>query len=432
MGDPDKRGALLNMSAHRRGAHVTLFLFVCAHTLLSIDRGIIAILAEPIKHVFNLTDTQLGLLSGFGFAIFFGVAGIPLGLLVDRVNRRNILAASVLVFGAMTAVSGAASSFMQLLVCRSIVGAGEAGGTPSMSSILSDLYPPGRRAQAMAVFYAGNPLGAIIAFLVGGTIAAAWGWRATLVTAGVPGALLAAMLLVFVREPARRMDENGRGEHSAPGLVDTLRFVRRRPALIHLLTTPILTSAATAGVFGFVAPFFIRQYGLSLPQVGLLLAVFYGAFGALGTILCGGLVDRLGARDDRWRPLFCAVANIAAALAVLTLISAPNLPLAIAGLAIFAIATTSTYGPLLAMLHALVLPRMRGTVTAIFYLLSYLIGAGSGPLIVGRVSDIVADRGVANPLGWGLTLMAALYAWGALHFCLAARRFPRSKAREAA
>ena len=405
-----------------------LAMFVCAHTLLSIDRGVMAILAEPIKRAFGLTDSQLGLLTGIGFSLFFGVGGIPIGMLVDRVNRKRILATSVLVFSGMTALAGLAGSFVQILLARSMVGAGEAGGTPSMGSILADLYPAERRAQAMAIFYAGNSFGAILAFLVGGTIAAHFGWRATFLAAGLPGVFLALMLLLFVREPDRLADTGMRSTSRAPGLGKTIRYVSRRPALRHILFTPVLTSAASAGVFSFAASFFIRSHGLSLPQVGLLLAVFYGTLGAIGTILSGRLVDRLARRDERWRTWFCALANLLAAIAVPIMVLPASLPVAVMGLGLYAVATTSTYGPLLAMLQTLVGARMRGTMTAIFYLLSYLLGAASGPWIVGHASDNLAPHLGSESLRYAMVLMGLLYAWGALHFLLAANHLRRDLA----
>ncbi len=400
-----------------------LALFVCAHTLLSIDRGVMAILAEPIKRAFTLTDGQLGLLTGIGFSLFFGIGGIPIGMLVDRISRKKILAASVFVFSGMTALAAAAGSFVQILLTRSIVGAGEAGGTPSMGSILADLYPPGRRAQAMAIFYAGNPLGAILAFLVGGTIAAHYGWRATFLAAGIPGMILALILLLAVREPERRADTGHLEGTDAPTLGETLGFIRSQRALRHILFTPVLTSAASAGVFSFAASFFIRSHGLTLPQVGLLLAVFYGTLGAIGTVLCGRLVDHLARRDERWRPWFCALANLLAAIAIPIMTLSSGMPGAVFGLGLYAVATTATYGPLLAMLQSLVAPRMRGTVTAIFYLLSYLLGAASGPWIVGHASDLLVPHYGIESLRYGIMLMGLLYAWGALHFLLAGRRF---------
>jgi predicted MFS family arabinose efflux permease len=304
-----------------------------------------------------------------------------------------------------------------------MVGAGEAGGTPAMSSILSDLYPPERRARVIAIFYAGNPLGAILAFLVGGWIAAHWGWRATFIAAGLPGICLAVILLCAVREPQRRRDTGLVETQATPGLAEILRTVRRHPSLRLILMTPILTSAATAGVFSFAAPLLLRTQGLSLSQAGLSLAVFYGALGTMGTVACGQLVDRLARRDTRWLPLFCTLANVVAALTVPIMALSSSLAGMMLGLGLFAVATTATYGPVLAMLQSLARARMRGAITAIFYFNSYLIGAGSGPWIVGSVSDLLQAGAGQDSLRYGILLMALLYVLGAMLFWLACRSF---------
>jgi predicted MFS family arabinose efflux permease len=405
-----------------------LTIFVCAHTLLSVDRGVMAILLEPIKRDLKLSDSQLGLLTGFGFALFFGVAGIPIGWLVDRINRRNILAAAVFTFSAMTALAAATTGFLQILATRSIVGAGEAGGGPAMGSMLADLYPPARRASALAIYYLGAPLGAILAFLVGGWAAGHFGWRTVFLIAGLPGMLLALILWLTVAEPVRRGDGQSGEAGAAPSLRETIRFILRQRALCHVLVTPILTSSASAGVFTFAASYFIRSHGLSLPQVGLLLAVFYGSAGVIGSVAGGRIVDRLARRDERWRAWYCGLANALAAPAVMLMTLAPSLPLAVAGLILFAMLTMSTYGPLLAMIQTLVAARMRGTVTAIFYLLSYLLGAASGPQIVGLASDLLRPRFGAESLRYAMLCMMLLYLWGALHFLFAGQRLPKNLA----
>jgi predicted MFS family arabinose efflux permease len=382
-----------------------------------------AILAEPIKREFALSDTQVGLLTGLGFAIFFGIGGIPIGMLVDRVSRKRILAASVAVFSVMTALGGAANSFLQILAVRSLLGAGEAGGTPSMSSILSDLYPPEKRVRAMAIFYAGNPLGAVLAFLIGGAIAAHWGWRATFVAAAAPGLLLVPLLLISLREPVRRTGAGRTERTAAHGLGETLRFILRKRSLRHVVVTPILTSAASAGVFVFASSLFLRVHGLTIAQTGLLLAVFYGMIGVIGTVIGGILLDRLTARDERWQPWFCALSNGTAAIGVILMALAPSFPIAVLGMSLIAVTTTATLGPLLAMLHALVASRMRGTATAILYFLAYLIGAGSGPWIVGLLSDQLLPTYGADSIRYGIVVMAFLYVWGGLHFWMSARCF---------
>lgn len=410
-------------AANPREAHATraLALFVVAHTLLAVDRSIMAIMLEPIRGEFHLSDTQLGFLTGIGFALFFGVAGLPLGWLVDRFNRRNILAASVGVFSLMTVAAAAAGSFVQLIVTRLLVGAGEAGGGPAMLSMISDLYPANRRASAVAIYYAGTPIGGMLILFAGGWIASAYGWRAVFVAAGVPGLLLALLLLLTVKEPARRTrDQAGDAARVVP-FAEALRFIWAQRSLRHLLATATITSAATAGIFSFTISYLVRLQGATLAQAGLLMALGYGVTGLIGTALSGRIVDALARRDERWRTRFCALCCIAAFPAVAVMVMAPSLPIAGAGLAAWALVGVATYGPLMALLQSLVEPRMRGTISAIFYILSYFVGVSTGPQLVGLFSDGLAAAHGERGLAYAMLAVGGLYLWGALHFARAAR-----------
>ena len=387
-----------------------------------------AILQEPIKRDLLLTDTQLGILSGLGFALFFGIAGLPMGWLVDRYNRRDILSAAVFVFSGMTALGAAAGSFAQLLFTRSIVGAGEAGGGPAMGSMLADHYPPAKRASALSIYYLGAPLGSILAFLVGGWVAMRYGWRSVLLLAGLPGVALAILIRLLVAEPQRRGDAGGAAQ-GAPPYRTAIRFICGQRSLRHALFTPVLTSAASTGILTFVGSYFVRLHGMGVASVGLLLAVFYGLAGAIGAVAGGQIVDRLATQDPRWSAWWCGGANLLAAPAAMLMTMSPALPGAVAGLALLALCINSTYGPLLALIQSLVATRMRGTLIAIFYLTNYLLGAASGPQIVGGISDFLTPRLGIEALRWAMLSAVLLYVWGAAHLLLGSRTVSRDLAR---
>ena len=306
---------------------------VVTHTALSIDRGLMAILQEPIKRDLLLSDTQLGLLSGLGFAMFFGIAGLPMGWLVDRYNRRNILSAAVLVFSGMTALGAAVATFAQLLITRSIVGAGEAAGGPAMGSMLADQYPPAKRSSALSIYYLGAPLGSLLAFLIGGWVAAHYGWRSVLLLAGLPGVAVAILIRLFVTEPQRQRDAGGAVQEAPPFRI-AVGFIWSQRSLRHALFTPVLTSAASTGILTFAGSYFVRLHGLGVARVGLLLAVFYGVVGAAGAVAGGHIVDRLITRDPRWAAWWCGGANLLAAPAAAFMTLSPGLPCAVAGMAL--------------------------------------------------------------------------------------------------
>lgn len=172
-----------------------------------VDRQILAILLEPIKHTFQLSDTQLGFLSGISFAIFYATLGVPIAMWGDRGNRRGIIALATLVFSVMTAVCGLAQSFAQLALARIGVGIGEAGSSPPSHSIVADLYRPHERATALAIFALGVNIGILIGFMAGGWINEIFGWRAAFFVVGAPGLLLALLVRLTVREPPRGQSE---------------------------------------------------------------------------------------------------------------------------------------------------------------------------------------------------------------------------------
>ena len=406
-----------------------LAICVVAHTVLSIDRGLMAVLQEPIKRDLLLTDTQLGLLTGLGFALFFGIAGLPMGWLVDRYNRRKILSVAVLVFSGMTALGAAVASFVQLLITRSIVGAGEAAGGPAMGSMLADQYPPAKRSSALSIYYLGAPLGSILAFLIGGWVAAHYGWRLVLLLASLPGVAVAILIRLLVTEPQRRRDAGGAVQEAPPFRI-AVGFIWSQRSLRHALFTPVLTSAASTGILTFAGSYFVRLHGLGVAGVGLLLAVFYGVVGAIGAVAGGHIVDRLITRDPRWAAWWCGGANLLAAAAAALMTLSPGLPCAVAGMALLALCINSTYGPLFALVQSLVLTaRMRGTLISIFYLTNYLFGAASGPQIVGGISDLLTPRFGVESLRWAILSTILLYIWGAVHFLLGSRTLSRDSAR---
>lgn len=407
--------------SYRTGA---LALFVTAHTLLAVDRSIMAVMLEPIRHEFDLSDSQLGFLSGIAFAFFFGVAGLPLGWLVDRFNRRNILAASIGVFSIMTAMAAATTSFAQLAITRLFVGAGEAGGGPAMLSMISDLYPPNRRASAIATYYAGTPIGGMVILFAGGWIATNYGWRAVFLMAGLPGIAL-ALAVLFLKEPLRQVRAAGQDADAAT-FGETIRFIWSQRALRHLLATAVLTTAATAGLFSFTISFLVREQGATLAQAGTMMAGGYGLMGLIGTSLSGRIVDRLAIRDERWRTWFCAACCALSFPALALMVTASSFAFAGVGLALWALFSVATYGPLMALLQSLVGARMRGMISAIFYLLSYFVGVSIGPQLIGILSDgFSSGRGGGDGLAPAMIVAAAIYLWAALHFVLGGRTLAR-------
>jgi len=348
--------------------------------------------------------------------MFFTIAGLPLGRWVDRGVRRDILAICTGFFSLMTAVAGLTTNFMQLLATRLLVGAGEAGGGPAMVSMISDIFPPQRRAFVISVYYLGVPIGFMGTFGVGGLLAGALGWRSVFLAAAIPGILLAGIAYLTLHEPKR-----GAAEQNIPrkkySLSATLGFIVRQPALRHVLAGMIVISALSSTTMTWVVSFLIRSHHASLPEAGVFMTLGYGVATAFGTLLSGWCADNLTASDGRWRAWICGLGAIFACPALIGFLIAPTLIAAGLMLSLWSLSVSLIAGPVMAMIQSLTPPAMRGTSTAIFYMIASSLGA-LGPLIVGAISDFLHTSAGNSSLKYSLMAFSLLYILAALLFWL--------------
>lgn len=413
-------------------ARWALLLLTAIATVQFFDRALMVVILEPIKREFALSDAQLGLLAGLSYAAAFALAGIPLGWLADRTNRRKLLAALLAAWSGMVALAGSAGSFATLVAARVGIGAMDAGGQPCSVSMIADLYPPQRRATAVAVFYMGVPLGMAGGFLFGALLAGAYGWRTALFVAAAPGLVLAALLLLWLREPRRGGSETAAtaaGAGAAPPLAETLRFMRGQRALVHLMAASVLVTAASSAMMSWIGSLLMRSHGLPIEQVGLVTAVCMGGFGAIGTLLFGIAADRLGARDMAAQPRLMAwqAAGIAAFGSAVCLW--PGWLGAALALALFAACVAGLNGPTYALTQTLVRVRMRGTSISVLVVLLNLIGVGVGPTLAGILSDVFASRFGADSVRWAMVCVLAASLPAVWLFRRAARAMPQDLAR---
>jgi MFS family permease len=385
-----------------------------------VDRSIVGMVLEPIKHEFGLSDAQLGVTQGLAFAIAHAIVAIPLGFLADRTNRRNLIAACLVVWSAMTALCSFAGNFFQLLLARMGVGAGEAGGQSASLSVVSDLYTEKRRATAIAIFYLSSPIGAMLAGFLGGPITATYGWRSALLIAGVPGLIMAVVLILFGKELAAT-------SRAAPGFGDVLRFIRSQRALLHLIVGLALITFTLSGVASFAVSFFIRYHGMTQRDMGSILGLA-GAATALVMLGSGLFADRLGRRDPRWRLWLIVPVELAVTVLLLFAYATGGslaLPLFLAAYLL----TQVWIGPGLATAQSLTPSNMRATSAAILYVIINLLGFGFGPVILGALSDAFAAHAGKDGLRWALIFVSLLNVWGALHVLLATRTLRTDLAR---
>ncbi len=404
----------LKPSAARRS--YTLVLVTLIYVVNYLDRQILGILLPFIQRDFHLDDAQAGLLSGTVFAVVYASLGIPLASLADRFSRRNIIAASLAIFGFMTVLSGYAVRYWQLLLARFGTGIGEAGTGPAISSMIADLYPPQQRASALAFYSAGLNVGLLIGFFAGGWVLQHFGWRAAFVASGAPALLLVVLLLFTIEEPARGAVDAMQDRDAAPSLWVTVRYLARIPSFRwNSLGCSMSAFGGYAGIF-FIPKFLYMSHHMSPEAVGVALALLTGGAGALGTYLSGVFADRLGARDIRWNMYVPIMAVFFALPFVPVFYLAHDTWVSLLAALGPSLMGAAYLGPSYAMTQAMVPLRMRAQAVAILLFILNMIGLGLGPLTVGFISDLLRPFVGNDSLRYALmtsmvTSMAAAFCY---------------------
>jgi predicted MFS family arabinose efflux permease len=395
-----------------------LAVLLLAYMLNSFDRSILAQLLVPIGREFNASDTQLGLLSGLAFGLFYSTLAIPVAALADRWSRRNVLLLSMGLWTLMTSLCGLASSFLLLLLARTGVAIGQSGNNPASHSLLASYFPPQRRASALGIVALGAPAGALLAGLFGGWGSEALGWRHTIIVAGLPGLVLVPLMLFTVREPPLPPVTP---TTPAPPLRQTFATLWSLTAFRHLCIASALHSLSMYAASSFNPSFLSRSHGWDGGQIGQLTALA-GIAGLAGALFGGLVTDRLGTRrgEARWQLWVPAVATLAVApVQVVAYLGSGSLM--VAALLASSMLSLVFFGPSYATAQALATPRTRAVAASLLLFSKALIGMGLGPLLVGTASDLLAPLAQEHSLRLGLLLVPAFNVWAALHFFHAAR-----------
>lgn len=411
-------------------AWYALVLLTIVYSFNFIDRQLLAILQESIKAELSLSDSQLGLLTGFAFAIFYVTAGLPIARWADRGNRRNIVSLSLFIWSFMTALSGYVQNFGQLLMARIGVGVGEAGGSPPSHSIISDIFPPNRRASAIGFYSMGVSIGILFGFLAGGWLNEYFGWRTAFLVVGIPGVVLAILLRFTLREPIRGLHDGGVANPDPVPFKEVLNVLWTRRSFRHLALGAGLNAFCGYATANWTASFMIRSHQMSTGELGTWLAAIIGLGGAIGVFGGGLLADRLSSSDQRWYtwlpsicgflivPFMIAIYMVDSPYTALTLSIIPGL--------LFQVYLGNT----IATTHAIVGPRMRATASAVLFLIINIIGLGGGPWIVGMLSDLLAPSLGSESLRYAmLYALPPVMTWSAIHYWLAARNLREDIAR---
>ena len=386
------------------------------------DRLVMSILIEDIKAEFILSDTQIGLLAGTAFTVFYLLLGVPAGRLADRTNRKTMVAVSLSLWSLMSALCGAALGFWTLMLARLGVGVGEAGGGPPSVSIITDYFAPHELSRAMGIFAVGAVLGPVLGYAAGGLIAEAYGWRWTFVILGLPGILLGILLYFTVLEPARGRFFDGKaqkagGDRQQP-FMSTMRSLWNNIVFVRVVLANSFTNIPSFAFAIWLAPTLIRNFDVTQGEVGLYLGAVLFAGGVPGMILGGYLADFLARKNPRWRPWYCAMAVMLVlpfwAFCLLSDSLEMTLALYICGYVLL----VSTQGAAISMVQSAVMPTERGTASSISSLSINLLGYGIGPALIGLMSDNWAQTYGSMALNYAVIVtvlvslsMATLLFW---------------------
>lgn len=400
-----------------------LFVLMMVYALNFVDRQILVILQESIKADMALSDTQLGLLTGFAFAIFYVSVGIPIARWADVGNRKNIISLAIAVWSGMTALSGLTQNFWQLLLARIGVGVGEAGGSPPAHSIISDYYPAEQRGTAISIYSIGLYLGILLGFIVGGWVNQQYGWRVAFFVVGLPGFLVALVVKLTIIEPIR-----GRNDGKIKHQVEKGSFRQSIATLFKLKSFGFYAVGASLvafvqyGVGNFLPSFLIRTHQLGYMEVGVTLAVITGIGGAIGTFCGGYMADKFGVKDKRWYLWAAAFPALLSLPFILIALSSSDLNTARICLFLGTLFLSFYFAPIVAITHSLVLPQMRAMGSAVLFFIINLIGLGLGPLFVGVASDLLNPAYGQDSLRYALMLTSLVSVIAAVLILMGSRR----------
>jgi predicted MFS family arabinose efflux permease len=386
------------------------------------DRYVVSTVLEPLRLDLHLSDGGAGFLTGVPLGLFYVSVGLPMSWLADRANRRNILAASMVIWSAFTALCGVSRTYWQFLAARVGVGIGEAGGTPPANSIIADYFPADRRPMALGVFALGAPIGAYLGADMAGAVAHAYGWRMAFVALGIPGVIMGLIIYLTIREPARgRMDAVA--DAAAPPLLESLRFLWRQKAAFHVVMGSGVCALWGWGLIWFTPTFLIRTYDLNVGEAGAITGQIHLVGGIIATAGTAWILSRPAMADPR-RVVWLLAAGVGLAT-IPSFIAYWTHSLWVSKLMfwMFIPAIYFYIGPCMGLMQNLAPPRMRAMFTAWSLVVGNVFNLIIAPQGVGFLSDWFAgSHGAdARSLRLALLVLAPTGFWAVYHFWMASR-----------
>jgi MFS family permease len=403
-----------------------LVVLVLVYTFNFIDRQIVGILAVPIKAELHLSDSQLGLMGGLAFALFYTFLGIPIARLADRISRTGIMTVALALWSLMTALCGFTQSFAQLFMARVGVGVGEAGGVAPAYSLICDYFPTKERARALSVYSFGIPIGAALGIVLGGYITSVVNWRMAFFIVGLAGLVLTPLLKFTVREPERgALDPVPAAAARAPTLLEVIAVLARKPSFWGLSLGAASASMMGYGLFFWAPSFLVRSFHLTLLHASLGFGALVLVGGLIGIWFGGVLADRYGEKRRAMYAYIPAMAFLATLPFYAAGVLSTTLWISFAVLLVPTALGLAWLGPVLAAVQHLVPGNMRATASALFLFINNLIGIGLGTTLIGVVSDLTRARFGAESLRYAILAGTSFYLIAAALLFFAGRKLAR-------
>ena len=402
--------------------HYVLVVLVLGYIFNTMDRSVLGILLQPIKEELQISDAALGWLTGPAFAFFYSILGIPIARLADRWSRVNVLAISIAIWTAATALCGAAYNYVSLFIFRCTTGIGEAGGSPPSHSLISDYFAGSKRATALAVYAMAVPFGTAIGSFVSGHSNVTYGWRWTFFIVGAPGLLVALLAWLTIKEPPRGYSDKGKLKQETPPFLDVFRFLLTRKSFVHMSIAAAAHSVMWYAGSNWNPSFFVRAHGMNTGVAGNYLASF-ALIGAIGTFAGGFLADRLSVRygDRRWYMWVPAIACLTMVPFQFFAYLSPQLAVVVPTFTVMVVLASMFFGPSFAMGQSLATVRMRAMSASVLLFIQNIIGLTAGPWLVGQISNHLGNNGTS--LRYAMVIVGISNVWAAFHYYMGSRTY---------
>lgn len=408
-----------------KGNHVyLLWILTIILTFNYMDRIAVGIVLQDVKTDLHLSDTQLGLLSGIAFALFYSTLGVPIARWADRGNRAKIISLSAAVWGVAVAICGTARGFIQLMLLRVLVGVGESGCVPASLSLIAGRFTRDERPRAVSFYMQGASVSLVLGFFLAGWLDEFLGWRLTFALIGLPGLGLAILAVSTIKDSARTGTERAAAQPPHQGLRDVCSSLGNNKSFRHLLYSFVILWFFSYGTLQWTPAYLTRSFGLKSGELGSWLALSIGLANIIGTYIGGEWVTRYALRNERRQLIAMAimicVSGILAALVYLPA-TAPTSYLAFTWLALSSLVGATICGPQFSVIQELVHARMQGVAVALVYLFGNLIGLGIGPWATGALSDAIRPWFGDESLRYALLLLCPISILAAWHFIAATK-----------